>query len=244
MTTSGKFVSYLRVSTQKQGKSGLGLEAQREAVAGYLNGGRWKLVEEVVEVESGKRSDNRPKLAEALTLCRAHRATLLVAKLDRLARNVAFISALMEAGVKFVAVDMPQANDMTIHILASVAQGEAKAISDRTRAALQAAKAKGTPLGVHSWKGAGKHWEVKTVASKGNAESAIVRARKAHRFASDISNFIWQAIQAGHTSLREIAASLNQRGLTTPRGGQWTATQVKRVMEQATWSANSPEQSD
>ena len=129
--------------------------------------------------------------------------------------------------------DMPQANDMTIHILASVAQGEAKAISDRTRAALQAAKAKGTPLGVHSWKGTGRRLEVKTVASKGNAESAVVRRRNAHRFASDISNFIWQATQAGQTSLREIAVALNERGLTTPRGGQWSATQVKRVMDQA-----------
>ena len=228
---TGDFISYLRVSTQKQGKSGLGLEAQREAVAGYLNGGRWRLVEEVVEVESGKRSDNRPKLAEALTLCRAHRATLLVAKLDRLARNVAFISALMEAGVKFVAVDMPQANDMTIHILASVAQGEAKAISDRTKAALQAAKAKGTPLGVHSWKGTGRRWEVKTVANKGNAESALVRTRNADRFASDINSFICQATKMGALSLREIAAVLNERGLTTPRGGQWSAVQVKRVID-------------
>jgi DNA invertase Pin-like site-specific DNA recombinase len=166
MTTSSKFVSYLRLSTQKQNKSGLELEAQRETVASYLNGGRWKHVEEVVEVESGECSDNKPKLAEALTMRRAHRATLLVAKLERLARNVAFISALMEAGVKFVAVDMPQANDMTIHILASVAQGEAKAISDRTKAALQAAKAMGTPLGVHSWKRAGRHWEVKTVCQR------------------------------------------------------------------------------
>ncbi len=104
---NGKFVSYLRVSTQRQGKSGLGLEAQREAVAGYLNGGQWTLVQEVLEVESGKRSD-RPELARALSLCRLHRATLLVAKLDSLARNVAFICALMEAGVKFVAIDLPR----------------------------------------------------------------------------------------------------------------------------------------
>src|SRR5208282_2303649 len=101
---TGKFVSYLRVSTQRQGRSGLGLEAQREAVTGYLNGGRWKLVAEVIEVESGKRSD-RPELAKALSLCRLHGSTLLVAKLDRLARNVAFISALMESSIKFVAVD-------------------------------------------------------------------------------------------------------------------------------------------
>jgi DNA invertase Pin-like site-specific DNA recombinase len=232
MMAAGKFVSYLRVSTQQQGKSGLGLEAQREAVAGYLNGGRWKLVEEVVEVESGKRSD-RPELARALSLCRAHRATLLVAKLDRLARNVAFISALMEAGVAFQAVDLPNANNLTVHIMAAMAEYEAKAISERTKVALAAAKARGTKLGVHSWKGTGKRWEVQTVASKGNAESAEVRALKADKFASDIKNFIWQANTEGALSLRQIAAVLNERGLTTPRGGQWSAVQVKRVIERS-----------
>src|ERR1700677_1968592 len=113
----GKFVSYLRVSTQRQGASGLGLEAQRETVRSYLNGGSWSLVSEVLEVESGKRND-RPELARALRLCRVHNATLLVAKLDRLARNVAFVSALMESGAEFVAVDLPQANKLTVHIMA------------------------------------------------------------------------------------------------------------------------------
>src|SRR6195952_1120642 len=117
-----RFVSYLRVSTARQGTSGLGLEAQRAAVAGFLNGGDWALVEEVLEVESGKRND-RPALATALKLCRKHRATLVIAKLDRLARNVAFISNLMESGVEFVAVDMPQANRFVVHILAAVAAG-------------------------------------------------------------------------------------------------------------------------
>jgi DNA invertase Pin-like site-specific DNA recombinase len=230
--TSGKFVSYLRVSTQKQGTSGLGLEAQREAVANYLNGGRWKLVEEVVEVESGKRSD-RPELARALSLCRAHRATLLVAKLDRLARNVAFISALMEAGVAFQVVDLPNANNLTVHIMAAMAEYEAKAISERTKAALAAAKAKGTPLGLNSWKGAGNRWEVKTVASKGNAESAKFRMLKADKFASDIKNLIWQATTDGAISLRQIAAELNERGITTPRGGKWSAVQVQRIIDRA-----------
>ncbi len=230
--TSGKFVSYLRVSTQKQGTSGLGLEAQREAVANYLNGGRWKLVEEVVEVESGKRSD-RPELARALSLCRAHRATLLVAKLDRLARNVAFISALMEAGVAFQAVDLPNANNLTVHIMAAMAEYEAKAISERTKVALAAAKARGTKLGAHSWKQDGRHWEVKTVASKGNEESSKVRGLNADKFASDIKNFIWEATKQCELSLRQIAAFLNERGITTPRGGQWSAVQVQRVMDRA-----------
>src|SRR6266851_986624 len=143
---NGKFVSYLRVSTARQGISGLGLEAQREAVARYLNGGSWALVQEVVEVESGKRND-RPAIAEALRLCRLHRATLIIAKLDRLARNVHFISSLMESGVEFIAVDFPQANRLTVHILAAVAEHERELISQRTKAALAAAKARGVKLG-------------------------------------------------------------------------------------------------
>ena len=124
----GRFVAYYRVSTDRQGKSGLGLEAQREAVQSYLNGGSWTLAAEVTEVESGKRND-RPELDRALGLCRLYGATLVVAKLDRLARNVAFISKLMESGVDFVAVDFPQANRLTVHILAAVAEHEAAMIS-------------------------------------------------------------------------------------------------------------------
>src|SRR4051812_8938522 len=125
MAHRGKFIAYYRVSTDRQGKSGLGLEAQQEAVRSYLNGGNWQLVAELVEIESGKRSD-RPKLQEALKLCRLHGATLIIAKLDRLARNVAFVSNLMESGVDFVAVDFPQANRLTVHILAAVAEHEAE----------------------------------------------------------------------------------------------------------------------
>src|ERR1700735_4834305 len=143
---NGKFVAYYRVSTAKQGASGLGLESQKESVRSYLNGGRWKMVDEVTEIESGKRND-RPALARALALCRVHNATLVIAKLDRLARNVNFISNLMEAGVEFTAVDFPQANRLTIHILAAVAEHEAVMISLRTKAALAAAKARGVVLG-------------------------------------------------------------------------------------------------
>src|SRR6266404_4008447 len=140
---TGKFVSYLRVSTQKQGESGLGIEAQRTAVAEYLNGGRWKLLAEYVEVESGKHNE-RPQLAAATTLAKATGATLIVAKLDRLARNVHFISCLMESGVDFVAADMPMTNKLTVHVLAAVAEHEREMISQRTKAALAAAKARGT----------------------------------------------------------------------------------------------------
>src|SRR6476469_7037084 len=142
----GKFVAYYRVSTRRQGASGLGVEAQQKAVRDYLNGGRWQLVEEIVEVESGKR-DDRPQLAHALDLCRAWRATLIIAKLDRFARNVEFTARLMNSCIEFVAVDFPQANRLTIHILAAMAEHEREMISARTKAALAAAKARGTKLG-------------------------------------------------------------------------------------------------
>jgi DNA invertase Pin-like site-specific DNA recombinase len=135
-----------RVSTDRQGKSGLGLEAQRKSVLDYLDGGRWELVAEFTEVESGKRSD-RPELGKALASCKKHKAKLVIAKLDRLSRNLAFIAALMDSGVEFVAVDIPHANTLTIHILAAVAQHEREIISARTSAALQAAKARGKRLG-------------------------------------------------------------------------------------------------
>src|SRR3984893_8395226 len=125
----GKFVAYFRVSTDRQGKSGLGLEAQRKAVLDYLNGWRWQLAAEFVEVESGKRSDNRPELEKALAACKKQKAKLVIAKLDRLSRNVAFISALMNSGVEFIAADMPHANKLTIHILAAVAEHEREMIS-------------------------------------------------------------------------------------------------------------------
>jgi DNA invertase Pin-like site-specific DNA recombinase len=142
----GKFVAYYRVSTDKQGKSGLGLDAQRKAVNDYLDGGDWELVAEFTEIESGKRSD-RPELAKALAACKRRKATLVIARLDRLARNVHFISGLMETKVKFVACDMPEATPFMLHIYAAVAEQEARAISARTKVALQAAKQRGVRLG-------------------------------------------------------------------------------------------------
>jgi DNA invertase Pin-like site-specific DNA recombinase len=131
----GKFVAYFRVSTERQGKSGLGLEAQRESVMNYLDGGRWTLIAEFTEIESGKRND-RPELAKALAVCKKQKAKLVIAKLDRLSRNLAFIAALMDSGVEFIAVDNPHANKLTIHILAAVAQHEREIIGARTSAAL------------------------------------------------------------------------------------------------------------
>jgi DNA invertase Pin-like site-specific DNA recombinase len=142
----GKFIAYFRVSTDRQGKSGLGLEAQREAVLNYLNGGSWTMVAEFTEVESGKHAD-RPQLAAALAACKKQKAKLVIAKLDRLSRNLAFIATLMDSGAEFVAVDNPHANKLTIHILAAVAQHEREMIAQRTREALAAAKARGVKLG-------------------------------------------------------------------------------------------------
>ncbi|HMH12111.1 MAG TPA: recombinase family protein [Edaphobacter sp.] len=224
----GKFVSYLRVSTARQGVSGLGLEAQREAVASYLDGGRWTLVEEVVEVESGKRND-RPAIAEALRLCRLHQATLVIAKLDRLARNVHFISSLMESGVEFVAVDFPQANRLTVHILAAVAEHEATMISARTVAALAAAKVRGVALGGRR----GDPARMSAVAAKGNKASAAARSAKAAKRNADVLPVIEGLRVAGISSFRQIAAELNQRGITTPRGCEWSAVQVQRILQSA-----------
>jgi DNA invertase Pin-like site-specific DNA recombinase len=182
------------------------------------------LVAEVVEVESGKRAD-RPKLAEALKLCRLHKATLVIAKLDRLARNVAFVSNLMESGVDFVAVDFPQANRLTVHILAAVAEHEAAMISSRTKGALAAAKARGVKLG-------GNRGNIRSIRGRGTEASAVIRKQKALKRAQDLQPVI-RELQASGASLRDVAAELNKRGIEAPRGGTWTAVQVKRVVDRA-----------
>lgn len=218
----GKYISYLRVSTRKQGRSGLGLEAQRKAVDDYLNGGSWQLVEEYVEVETGKR-DDRPQLARALAACRVHGATLVVAKMDRLARNAAFLLSLKDAGVDFVAADMPEANRLTVGIMAVVAEAEAQAISERTKAALAAAKARGVQLG---------NPENLTDADrvKGSTAGVEARQRKADQRAEDLAPVVAEVQAEGCTSLREIAAGLNARNIPTPRGGEWHPSQVRRLL--------------
>jgi DNA invertase Pin-like site-specific DNA recombinase len=212
----GKFVAYFRVSTDRQGKSGLGLDAQREAVMNYLNGGRWSLVDEFTEIESGKSAD-RPELRRALAACKKQRARLVIAKLDRLSRNLAFIATLMESGVEFVAVDNPHANKLTVHILAAVAQHEREMISERTKAALQAAKKRGQRLGNPG------------IAEAAKLGRAALKAN-ARRFAANVRPIIDEIVRAGATSHNAIAAKLNERNVRTARGGVWTHVQVGAIL--------------
>ena len=218
----GKFVSYLRVSTKRQGVSGLGLEAQRKAVEDFLNGGRWTLLGEYVEVESG--SDNkRTELQNALRACRLHGATLVVAKLDRLSRNAAFLMNLQESRVRFVACDMPEANEMVVGLLAVMAQWERKAISERTKAALRAAKARGVRLGNPSNL-------TNKARRKGNGVSTQVRAARALMRAHDLGPSIVEIQTGGASSVRQIAQELNKRRIPTVSGKQWSDVQVKRLL--------------
>lgn len=219
-----RVVAYFRVSTEKQGRSGLGLEAQRAAVAQYCGGRRCEVLGEFVEVESGK-NNARPELAKALHLAKVTGATLVVAKLDRLSRNVAFLAALQESGASFVAADMPEANELTIHIMAAVAQAERKAISRRTKEALAAAKARGVRLGNPNGAAA------LVRAEKGNGASVAAIKAGADRFAADLEPIIADIMGAGTTSLRSIAAELNRRGIVTRRGGDWHPATVRDLLE-------------
>ncbi len=218
-----RVVAYFRVSTAAQGRSGLGLEAQRQAVAQYCGGRACQVVGEFVEIESGK-LDSRPELAKALHLAKVTGATLVVAKLDRLSRNVAFLAALQDSGAQFVAADMPEANELTIHIMAAVAQAERKAISRRTKEALAAARARGVRLGNPNGAAA------LVRADKGNAASVAVIREGADRFATDLRPIIDDITAAGHTSLRALAVELNRRGIVTRRGGQWHAPTVRGIL--------------
>jgi DNA invertase Pin-like site-specific DNA recombinase len=219
----GKFVSYLRVSTARQGRSGLGLEAQRKAVEDFLNGGNWQLVKEFVEVESGKKAD-RPQLEKAFQLCRLLGAKLVIAKLDRLSRDAHFLLGLEKAGVDFVAADMPQANRLTIGIMAVMAQHEREMISERTKAALAAAKRRGVKLG--GWRG-------HVFTAREHRASAAARREQAQQRAADLAPVVKELQASGSVSLTAIAAGLNERGIPTTRGGQWSATQVMRLLDAA-----------
>jgi DNA invertase Pin-like site-specific DNA recombinase len=215
---NGKFVTYLRVSTQKQGASGLGLEAQRESVTGYLNGGAWTLLGEFVEVETGKGSnalDKRPQLRAALALAKKEGATLLIAKLDRLARNVHFVTGLMETGVDFKAADMPHADKVMIQMYAVMAEWERDQISTRTKAALAAAKARGVALGT---------------AGRSNLEQVhAAQQETADAFAGRLSGVL-AGFKARGLTQRGMVDELNSIGVRTARGGAWSLIQLQRVL--------------
>jgi DNA invertase Pin-like site-specific DNA recombinase len=214
-----KFIAYYRVSTQRQGTSGLGLDAQRDAVAAYVSSGRGgSLVGEFTEIETGKGAnalDRRPQLRHALEACKQQGAGLIIAKLDRLARNVHFVSGLMESRVKFVACDLPEANELTLHIMAAFAEHEAKRISERTKDALAQAKARGTKLGQAGWRNL-----------KPNVES---RKRKANEFASRLRGQIDGFVLRG-LSQRQMVAELNLVGVRAPQGGHWSLVQLQRTL--------------
>jgi DNA invertase Pin-like site-specific DNA recombinase len=206
------YVAYYRVSTERQGKSGLGLDAQHEAVQGYLDAHpECKLIGEYTEVESGKRSD-RPQLLAALTACKRQKATLVIAKLDRLARNVAFIANLMDGGVEFVAVDNPHASRLMLHMLAAFAEHEREQISSRTTAALAAAKSRGVKLGQHG------------------QILAVGRKREASEFAQSLAGIVQKIRDEGITTVRGIRDELNRRQIPSKNGGPWYIPTVFRLI--------------
>ena len=211
------FVAYYRVSTQRQGASGLGLEAQKVAVAQYLKG-VGALLAEFTEVETGKGSNalkKRPQLRQALEECKRRDAVLVIAKLDRLARNVHFVSGLMESRVRFVACDLPEANELTLHVMAAFAEHEAKRISERTKEALARAKARGTKLGRAGWRNLRPHLKE--------------RKQKAKEFAVRLKGQI-EGCRLRGLSQREIVAEFNAIGISAPRGGTWSLVQLQRTL--------------
>jgi DNA invertase Pin-like site-specific DNA recombinase len=218
-----RFVSYTRVSTDKQGRSGLGLEAQDAAIKAHLAATSGTLVGSYTEVESGKRSD-RPELAKAMAHAKLTGSTLLIAKLDRLSRDAHFLLGLSKAGVEFVACDMPHANKLTVGIMAMVAEQEREAISHRTKAALAAAKARGVklgnPQGAKAIKNGGHHRR----ATEAVVQGAQARAEAIRATVEDIR-------ATGVTSANGIAAALNTRHIATARGGKWTARTVINMLE-------------
>jgi DNA invertase Pin-like site-specific DNA recombinase len=225
MVSRGDYVAYYRVSTKRQGRSGLGIDAQRTAVEGYLNGGRWKIIEEYIEVESGKRAD-RPALDFALARAKAHRAPLVVAKVDRLTRSVSFLSKIIESGVDVRFADLPSLEGATgkfmLTQMAAVAELEAGLISARTKAALAAAKKRGTKLG-------GNRGPIISRAAR--MAGCAARTARAQARALELSSTVAEIRKAGATTYAAIAAALNERGIPTSRQvGDWTAMQAARLV--------------
>jgi DNA invertase Pin-like site-specific DNA recombinase len=213
-----QYVGYARVSTQRQGESGLGLEVQQEAITRYVKSVGGTLIEQFVEVETGKGRDalqKRPRLRSALEMCKKREAVLVIGKLDRLGRNVHFVSGLMESKVRFIACDLPEANELTLHIMAAFAQHEARMISERTKAALARAKARGVKIGRAGWR------NLKNFNKK--------RTEAANAFASRLKNIL-EAFRARHLTQRQICEELNRIGVTAPKGGPWSLIQLQRTL--------------
>lgn len=220
---SQKFVAYERVSTARQGRSGLGLEAQRKAIEDFAASRGADVLARFTEVESGRKNE-RPELGRALTLAKLTGATLVIAKLDRLSRNAAFLLTLRDSGVRFIACDMPEANDLTVGIMALVAQQEREAISRRTKEALAAAKARGVKLGNPNGAAALRR------AGKGGAALREVVSRNADEFAAGLAPVVEALSAEGHTTLRAIAEALNDQGMMTRRGGRWHVSNVRDLI--------------
>lgn len=223
-SSASKLVTYLRVSTQQQGRSGLGVEAQRAAVEAYAAQRKAEVTRTFTEIESGK-LNNRPELAKALHLAKITGATLVIAKLDRLSRNAAFLLTLRDSGVRFIAADLPDANELTVGIMALVAQQEREAISRRTKEALQAAIRRGTKLGNPNGARALRR------AHKGNAASLEVIRGKADAHARDLKPVLDALAVEGIISLGGVASALNERGMLTPRRGRWHKTSVSLLLK-------------
>ena len=220
---SRKFVAYERVSTARQGRSGLGLDAQRKAINHFAASRAADVLARFTEVESGGKNE-RPELTKALKLAKLTGATLVIAKLDRLSRNAAFLLTLRDSGVRFLAVDMPEANDLTVGIMALVAQQEREAISRRTKEALAAAKARGVRLGNPNGAAALRR------AGKGGQGLRETVSRNADEFAAALAPVVAELQREGHTTLRGIADALNERGMLTRRGGRWQVSNVRNLL--------------
>lgn len=218
-----KLVAYERVSTARQGRSGLGLEAQHKAINDFATSRSADVIGRFMEVESGGK-DARPELTKALHLAKLTGATLVIAKLDRLSRNAVFLLTLRDSGVRFLAVDMPEANDLTVGIMALVAQQEREAISRRTKEALAAAKARGVKLGNPNGVAALK------AAGKGGAALRATVMANADAYAIDLTGVIMDILAQGHQTLRAMAAELNRQGILTRRGGRWHVSSVRNLL--------------
>jgi DNA invertase Pin-like site-specific DNA recombinase len=219
---NGKFVAYYRVSTDRQGASGLGLQAQRDAIHHYLNGGRWSVIGEFTEIESGtrKRLSKRPMLESAVKLCKREKATLIVAKLDRLARDVQFISELLNSQVKFICADAPEADRTFLQMMSVFAEYEGRRIGERTKAALHQLKKQGKKLG-------------SPTPEIGSAAGTKVLIEQADAYADRVGPVVREIIKkSGASTLRDIASALQHKGVLTPRGNsEWRPSQVSNLLK-------------